>query len=303
MRKLLDIEILDIEILGIGVRRDGCGKIGMLTNIHHPVSNHPMNDSVRRRLLTINREFYEQFGASFSGTRFGAQPGWDRIIHYFPRRGAVLDLGCGNGRLALFVEKWIEDQRRRMKEMDIGPRSPVPGPVIRYVGLEGSETLLAIARAKTAHLRHVSTEFIQMDLSTDAWHRASGYFDVVTALAVLHHIPGFEARQRFVQAAGACLKPNGVLLLSNWRFAHSPRMQRKLLPWTAAGLSETDVEPDDYLLDWKKDGAGMRYAHQLDEAEVVALAAAAGLEVVEQFVADGRERDLSLYSVLRAPGV
>jgi 2-polyprenyl-3-methyl-5-hydroxy-6-metoxy-1,4-benzoquinol methylase len=125
----------------------------------------------------------------------------------------------------------------------------------------------------------------------------------VTALAVLHHIPGFDTRQRFVQAARACLKPDGVLILSNWRFVQNPRMQRKMLPWSAAGLSEADVEPGDYLLDWKKDGAGMRYAHQLDEAEVAALAAGAGLEVVEQFVADGREGDLSLYSVLRAPGV
>ena len=262
-----------------------------------------MNEATRQKLLAINREFYEQFGASFSGTRFGAQPGWDRIIHYFPGRGAVLDLGCGNGRLALFLEKWIDDQKRKTEETDRGPRSPVSGPVIRYVGLEGSETLLAIAREKTAHLRHVLAEFFKMDLSTDGWHRASGYFDVVTALAVLHHIPGFDARQRFVQAAGRCLKPDGVLILSNWRFVQNPRMQRKMLPWSAAGLSEADVEPGDYLLDWKKDGPGMRYAHQLDEAEVAALAAGAGLEVVEQFVADGREGDLSLYSVLRAPGV
>ena len=253
-----------------------------------------MERIIQEKLLAINRTFYEQFAASFSGTRFGAQPGWDRIIHYFPRRGAVLDLGCGNGRLALFLEQ-------RWEQLDDpDPPSAAPRPAIRYVGLEGSEGLIAIAREKTAALPHVSTEFFQTDLSTGAWHRASRSFDVVTALAVLHHIPGFGARKRFVQAAGQCLKPGGALILSNWRFAQNPRMRRKMLPWSAAGLSETDVEPGDYLLDWKKDGAGMRYAHQLDEAEVEALAAAAGLVVVEQFAADGREGDLSLYSVLKA---
>jgi len=268
-----------------------------------------MNESVRQRLLAINREFYEQFGASFSGTRFGAQPGWDRIIHYFPRPGAVLDLGCGNGRLALFLEKEFQgladletlDVRGPGTEEDhADPRSPISGPAIRYVGLEGSAALLTIAREKTAHLASVSTEFFQTDLSSDAWRRASGAFDVVTALAVLHHIPGFEARQRFVLAAGQCLKPGGVLILSNWRFVQNPRMQRKLLPWSAAGLSEADVEPGDFLLDWKKDGVGMRYAHQLDESEVEDLATAAGLKVAIQFRADGKEGDLSLYSVLRA---
>jgi SAM-dependent methyltransferase len=168
------------------------------------------------------------------------------------------------------------------------------------VGLEGSAALLAIAREKTAHLARVSTEFFQIDLSTDVWRQTSGIFDVVTALAVLHHIPGFEARQRFVQAAGQYLKPGGVLILSNWRFAQNPRMQRKMLPWSVAGLSEADVEPGDFLLDWKKDGVGMRYAHQFDETEVENLAAAAGLKVAAQFRADGKEGDLSLYSVLRA---
>ncbi len=256
-----------------------------------------MNNATRQKLLAINREFYEQFGASFSGTRFGAQPGWDRIIHYFPRQGAVLDLGCGNGRLALFLEKWTEDRRRRTEEANSSSRSPVSGPPIRYVGLDGSEALLAIARAKTANLQHVSTQFFAANLSSDAWPPGLGRFHVVTALAVLHHIPGFHARQRFLQNAAAHLLPSGVLILSNWRFTHNPRMRRKILPWAAAGLSQEDVEPEDFLLDWKKDGGGLRYAHQLDEAEVEALAAGAGLRVVEQFVADGREGDLSLYSI------
>jgi SAM-dependent methyltransferase len=234
---------------------------------------------VQERLLAINREFYQRFAASFSATRFGPQPGWDRIIPYFPKRCAVLDLGCGNGRLAIFLDRHLEQ--------------------VRYVGLDGSAELLAAAREQTRGLVHVRAEFVQMDLSTPGWHRRSGYFDVVTALAVLHHIPGFEARAEFVREAGQCMKPEGTLILSTWRFTHNPRMRRKILPWSAVGLTETDVEPGDYLLDWKKDGGGMRYAHELDEAEVRELARLAGLQVVEQFVADGREGDLSLYSVLR----
>ena len=238
-----------------------------------------MTRAVREKLLALNREFYERFASSFSGTRFGPQPGWHRIIPYFPKRCAVLDLGCGNGRFAIFLDQHLEQ--------------------VRYVGLEGSKALLTIAREQTRGLAHVQAACFQTDLSAPEWHRRSGQFDVVTALAVLHHIPGFEARAEFVREAGRCMKPEGTLILSTWRFTHNPRMRRKLLPWAAAGLSEADVEPGDYLLDWKKDGGGMRYAHELDEAEVQELAARAGLRVVEQFVADGRERDLSLYSILR----
>ena len=238
-----------------------------------------MEGEIQEKLLAVNREFYARFGASFSATRFGPQPGWDRIIPYFPKRCAVLDLGCGNGRLALFLDARLEQ--------------------VRYVGLEGSGELLDIARQKTAGLAHVRAEFFQVDLSTSEWHRRSGFFDVVTALAVLHHIPGFEARATFVREAGQCMKPEGVLILSNWRFTHNPRMRRKILPWSTVGLSEDDVEPGDYLLDWKREEVqGVRYAHELDEEEITKLAEEAGLRIVEQFRADGREGDLSLYTVL-----
>ncbi len=237
-----------------------------------------MDEFVRQKLIALNRDFYERFGASFSGTRFGAQPGWHPIIHYFPRRCTVLDLGCGNARLALFLDALLED--------------------VHYVGLEGSETLVAIAREKTAQLSHVRAECLLADLSAAVWPSLPVLFDVVTAFAVLHHIPGFDARVAFVRTARRYLKPDGVLILSNWRFTHNERMRRKLLPWPAAGLREADIEPGDYLLDWKKDGGGMRYVHELDASEVEAIASATGLRILEQFVADGREGDLSLYTVL-----
>ena len=110
--------------------------------------------------------------------------------------------------------------------------------------------------------------------------------------------PGSTTRASFVQAAAACLNPAGLLLLSNWRFAQHPRMRRKIVPWERVGLTADSLESGDYLLDWKAEGEGFRYAHQLDEEEIAGLATAAGLRVIEQFRADGREGDLSLYSVL-----
>lgn len=240
-----------------------------------------MKSSIQQHLLELNRTFYQTQAESFSGTRYGPQPGWHRLLPYFPQQGAVLDLGCGNGRLALFLNEHLED--------------------IHYVGLEGSPALIAIAQKATQDLEHVRVICHQVDLTTSAWHESLGQFDVVTALAVLHHIPGHETRAAFLRQARACLHPQGILILSTWRFTHQPRMRRKILPWSTIGLSETDVEPGDYLLDWKKGEGGLRYVHQLDEYEIAQLAHQAGLEVVEQFRADGREGDLSLYTVLRHP--
>jgi len=240
-----------------------------------------MNPIVRQRLLQINQEFYNRFAAQFAATRYGAQPGWEQIIPHFPPRCQVLDLGCGNGRFAAFLDERLTQ--------------------VGYTGLDGSERLVTIARRRAGELARTQAEFRTVDLAQSGWQRELGDFDVVVALAVLHHIPGFQARIAFVQAAASCLAPAGTLIFSNWRFLHNARMRRKITPWAAAGLTAAAVETGDALLDWKAGGqTGYRYAHQLDEAEVIELARLAGLRVVAQFQADGREGDLSLYSVLQA---
>ena len=241
-----------------------------------------MNETTRRRLLSLNRTFYARFAAAFSSTRFGAQPGYARIIRYFPRLCHVLDLGCGNARFAHFLDTRAEQAT--------------------YLGVDVSPGLLHRAREQAARLARVRGRFLLLDLGEPGWASVldAARFDVVLALAVLHHIPGAAYREAFVREAASLLRPGGYLILSNWRFLHSARMRRKIVPWARIGLTEADVEPGDYLLDWKKEGYGYRYVHHITEEEAERLAASAGLAVVEQFRSDGREGDLSLYSVFRA---
>ncbi|NOX61444.1 MAG: class I SAM-dependent methyltransferase [Chloroflexi bacterium] len=238
-----------------------------------------MKTSVKQQLLQINEKFYQAFAEAFAATRYAAQPGWQRIIPYFPARCQVLDLGCGNGRFARFLDEHLDE--------------------VHYVGIDGSARLLAIAREQAQTLTHIQAEFHLADLARPGWSDAlrSRRFDVVAILAALHHIPGFDSRAALVRAAADLLVPEGVLILSTWRFTHNPRMRRKIVPWEQVRLGAEDVEPDDYLLDWKKEGVGYRYAHELDEEETRQMLDLAGLRMIEQFHADGREGDLSLYSV------
>ncbi len=237
-----------------------------------------MDKAVQDQLRQLNRRFYAAHGADFAATRQGPQPGWHRIIAHFPPVCQVLDLGCGNGRLAVFLDERLQQ--------------------VRYVGVDVEACLLDQARRRTAGLRRTQATFWQLDLSIPGWERTLGFesFDVVLALALLHHLPGREARAAFLAAAARCLRPDGVLILSTWRFSHVPRLRRKIVPWERIGLTRADVEPGDYLLTWQQ--TGLRYVHECDEAEIAELAAAAGLRVCESFRADGREGDLALYCAL-----
>lgn len=240
-----------------------------------------MQHQVRERLLALNREFYAQFARPFATTRFAAQPGYERLLAYVPKEATVIDLGCGNGRLVRFLA--------------------ARGRCGTYWGVDASLPLLAAAREATRHLPCWRVFLLALDLAEPGWAHVlpQAVFDVAFALAVLHHIPGQAYREAFVREMAALVRPGGYAILSTWRFLHNERMRRKIVPWEVVGLNERDVEPGDYLLDWKKEGIGYRYVHHVTEEEMARLAAQAGMDVVEMFHADGREGDLSLYTVLR----
>ena len=67
--------------------------------------------------------------------------------------------------------------------------------------------------------------------------------------------------------------------------------------WERIGLTATDVDAGDYLLDWRRGGEELRYVHQFSEEELSALATESGFEVAETFYSDGEGGRLGLYQV------
>jgi SAM-dependent methyltransferase len=140
--------------------------------------------------------------------------------------------------------------------------------------------------------------FLQRDLSGRDCLAGLGSYELVGCLATMQHIPGRHNRLRLLQEMAAHLAPDGRIVLSNWQFLDSERQRRKITPWQQAGVREADVEPNDFLLTWKRNGRGYRYVAFIDESETAELAKTAGLRCLAQFRSDGREGNLNLYTVL-----
>ncbi len=116
--------------------------------------------------------------------------------------------------------------------------------------------------------------FIRADLSATDWDKrmlapTRQRFDVVTAFAVLHHIPGATLRSCILEKVHNLLSPGGKFIHSEWQFLNSEKLKIRVQPWHEVGLTDKDVEPGDYLLDWRSGGRGLRYVHQFEEAELV----------------------------------
>jgi SAM-dependent methyltransferase len=232
-----------------------------------------MREEVVQRLLDLNREFYDAQADSFSGSRVTPQPGFVRLLPYLPQPcPRFLDVGCGNGRFAEFLQA-----HKRIGE---------------FVGVDFSEELLADAA------KHAVGTFYQRNLLAPGCLDGLGIFSAISCLAVMHHLPGKANRLRLLQEIKEHLGGNGRLLISNWQFMDSARQRRKVQDWAEIGLTAADVEPNDYLLAWRRGGFALRYACHIDASETAELAAAAGFSIVDQFRSDGKEGNLSLYTVL-----
>ncbi len=247
-----------------------------------------MNEATRTRLLEINRDFYAAVAAPFNATRQAHTPGKARLVAQIGARSGgeplrVLDVGCGNGRLAFMLE--------------------VLGRPIDYVGVDAASGLLDLAAENTRELANVRTRFIQADLANDDWSASlAGNFDAVLCLATLQHLPGYALRSRLVKTLGGLTTADGLVIISAWQFMESERLRARVLPWETADIDATQVEPGDALLPWKQEVYAIRYVHQTTAAEFTRLAADADLRIVETFRADGREGDLNLYVLLQQIG-
>lgn len=255
--------------------------MGYVTEVSPAGSAAFMDAATVQRLLALNRQFYDTFAESFAASRGIEQPGLRRALAYLPAAGTVLDVGCGNGRLAHLLDG--------------------AGRAVRYLGVDSSVRLLEIARSQAAALHSVDAEFMQADIARSSWTSTlpAGRFDGIAAIALLHHLPGWLTRRNLLKELRALLVARGSLVVSAWQFTEEARLRRKVTPWAAIGLRDEQVEAGDALLDWQRGGQGQRYCHLIDEAELGALAQAAGLAIVDSFYADGRSQRLNLFAVLR----
>jgi len=111
-----------------------------------------MNPDVAQRLLMLNQQFYDACAAAFARSRGAGQTGLLRTLPYLPPTPRVLDIGCGNGRLA----RWLAGQR----------------PGATYVGLDASAGLLAAAGQTIHGLAGIRAHLVMADVTQPDWPAA-----------------------------------------------------------------------------------------------------------------------------------
>lgn len=253
-----------------------------------------MDRQTSRALCAINRDFYRRHAAQFSRSRQAPWNGWNRVLRRMQEHGAgaapwsLLDVGCGNGRLARFCAHHA-------------------GRPFTYVGVDSSPELLQLAHAALSELPNVT--LLELDVVSDDREvilprRFRRRFTLVAAFGLLHHIPGRARREALLRELAACVAPGGLLALSLWQFARFERFRRKLVACDAElverGGHIDQLEAGDHLLPWGPTAGTLRYCHFVDTDEAAQLLCALPeLQRVDSFDADGKNGRLNHYVLLK----
>jgi tRNA (uracil-5-)-methyltransferase TRM9 len=248
-----------------------------------------MRTSTIQALSAINRSFYlSEAAREFSDTRNYPWPGWSRVLSGLPndaKGGGVLDVGCGNGRFARYIQEILKND-------------------FRYVGIDISDSLLDIARAQVPESERNSFANIDVSRLYTEPQLLPGPFSLIVAFGVLHHIPSLDGRRELLSALLRRLTPDGRLAITFWRFGNLPRFSRKVVSWAeynqtaAQPVDENDLEEGDYLLRWGSGQDSYRYCHLANDKEIDALINSLNVKTLDHFLSDGEDHQLNQYAVL-----
>lgn len=213
------------------------------------------------KIIAQTERNYDTIAGHFSDTRYEAWPEFGSLKTLIKSEDAeVLDIGCGNGRLAASI------------------------PVVHYTGLDLSSQLLKIAQERFPRYTFVHGSVLQLPFNNEQ-------FDVVACVATLQHIPSAEYRRQALAEIKRVLKAGGSLFMLNWNLAEQPQYQQYL---ASAG---DGYDTGDYLIPWKNDQGevlAQRYYHGFGIAEVAELTEDAEMQIVKNELGEDQRNILTI---------
>lgn len=280
-----------------------------------------MNLQTALKLNQLNKDFYQKISKDFDESRNHFWPGWEEMIEHLPQLDSkkpvcVFDLGCGNGRLALFLAE----------KLDLGSWL--------YLGSDNSSELLEKAQEKTRHLDNVGFKFFDFvtwfyedelksanstDLAESTELEPPDMSEknlnlpqlqksppqIITCFGVTHHLPSQKLRDNFLKTLASIVSKDGLVVVSFWQFMLEGRFREKIIsPTNSTSLKLNtsfflELEDNDHILDWQRGEEAFRYCHFWPEREISQCVEKSGLKVIKSFKADSRSQQANYYLILQ----
>ncbi len=207
-------------------------------------------------LIKKTKEDYNTIAGEFDRTREYLWDGMEAFADFVHNGDCVLDFGCGNGRLLELFE----------------------GKSIIYTGVDQSGALIEKAKGNYPDAR-----FLTINDPKIPFPDAS--FDVVFAVAALHHIPSLAKREALLDEFRRLLKPGGTLIITVWNLWQGNYWKLIAKHAIAKLFCRSRFDFKDVLVPWK-DARGnilvQRYYHAFTRRELTKLVRRARFSIREE---------------------
>lgn len=214
-----------------------------------------MKKKTIEKLNTIVKDSYQKTASHFALTR--DKHLWPQLAHYLElveEQKAVLDIGCGNGRILNILKD---------KNID-------------YVGCDQSSNLIEIAKKKWPDHSFVVSDLPNLN------NLEKKEYDYIFLIAVLHHIPAYKNRLLALKNIREFLKPDGQIIISVWCLLKTKKRQ-VFWQWFKS-LFNRKIEYGDLVFPWKSvkgEIVSQRYYHGYSKKELKKAAKEAGFKIRE----------------------
>ena len=229
-----------------------------------------MRKEIADKILSETEAGYDLVSDKFSETRKYFWLGLEFIGDYTKEGDKVLDFGCGNGRLLELFS----------------------GKNVNYSGVDVSEKLVRLARDKYPG---ENLEFSKISPSQASLAFNDNFFNAVYAIAVFHHFPGKEYREKMAKELFRITKPGGHVIITVWnlwpaslrqavvsasRGGQGKYIKNILKNWIDKLLLRSSLDWNDCRITFKNNQGEVfsRYHHAFTKHEIIKIFTQVGFE-------------------------
>ena len=234
-----------------------------------------MDTKYAKYLIAETKNYFSENAEAFSGSRNYLWPELEDLKKYTKEGERILDLGCGNGRLAkLLVEKKID-----------------------YLGIDNCAPLVKLAQENFLSYSQINFQvgdILQIPVGKNN-------FDAVFCLAMLHHLPSVDYRRQALEEMKRVVKPDGKIILMVWNL-YQYRYWKYLIKYSLYKLFHKDLSliiPDlsagqmdfgDLFIPWHLSNREIvqRYYHAFCFKELKKLVKQTNLKIVNHYFSPNR---------------
>lgn len=200
-----------------------------------------------RDILQQIKDTYSAIAHEFDATRDRVWPEFRTFLKALHLKKSskpikLLDVGCGNGRLAHFLKNHPID----------------------YTGIDNSREMIRISKKKNVSARFKIADACKLPFQKNSFHS-------VWMIAVLHHLPTEQLRNRCLKETKRVLEKNGTLMLTVWNLLPQKKYRTYI-----------DSKTSDAFIPWGKEKKWNRYYHAFTLKELTKLIQGAGFSIVKK---------------------